>query len=220
MTDFYTYLYRDIDRTPIYVGKGKGNRAYVHFNGDTHLSNLLRKRLKDGYKIEPEINYHINEEWAFAIEMCLIQSYGRADLKTGTLFNLTNGGEGPSGRPPANKGKKGMQVPWNKGTKDFKNGPYKKITCPHCGKVGAGGAMKLHHFDNCDTMNPLAKIKNKHSEASCKNQGRTLSKVLKDKPQRKVTCPHCGKIGGAPSMTRYHLDNCNKKTILLVSGSA
>jgi len=24
-----------------------------------------------------------------------------------------------------------------------------KITCPHCGKVGAGGAMSRYHFDNC-----------------------------------------------------------------------
>lgn len=24
-----------------------------------------------------------------------------------------------------------------------------KVKCPHCGKIGSGGAMKVHHFDNC-----------------------------------------------------------------------
>jgi group I intron endonuclease len=27
-------------------------------------------------------------------------------------------------------------------------------------------------------------------------------------PKEKVTCPHCGKIGGKPIMNRYHFDNC------------
>ena len=26
---------------------------------------------------------------------------------------------------------------------------HKKITCPHCNKIGGGHAMKLSHFDNC-----------------------------------------------------------------------
>ena len=27
-------------------------------------------------------------------------------------------------------------------------------------------------------------------------------------PKKKVTCPHCGKIGGAGNMKRYHFENC------------
>jgi hypothetical protein len=38
-----------------------------------------------------------DEQEAFAKEMQLIDLYGRRDLKTGTLFNRTDGGEGPSG---------------------------------------------------------------------------------------------------------------------------
>lgn len=30
-----------------------------------------------------------------------------------------------------------------------KIGPYKLLVCPHCGKVGAGGAMRQWHFENC-----------------------------------------------------------------------
>ena len=28
-------------------------------------------------------------------------------------------------------------------------GPYKALTCPHCGKIGAGGAMRQWHFEKC-----------------------------------------------------------------------
>ena len=97
---YYTYLYRDIDGTPIYVGKGKGRRAWKHWQGrgNKRLLNTLLKRLEThGVRLEPEIQYHVSEETAFATEINLIKFYGRADLKTGTLYNLTGGGEGTSG---------------------------------------------------------------------------------------------------------------------------
>lgn len=38
------------------------------------------------------------------------------------------------------------------------------------------------------------------------------SKASKD-PKALVTCPHCGKQGGLPSMRRWHFDNCKLNTI-------
>lgn len=31
-------------------------------------------------------------------------------------------------------------------------------------------------------------------------------------PKEIIECPHCGKQGGLPSMTRWHLDNCKHKS--------
>ena len=39
-----------------------------------------------------------------------------------------------------------------KRTEEFKENlrkPKEKVTCPHCGKVGCGGAMVQWHFDIC-----------------------------------------------------------------------
>ena len=42
----------------------------------------------------------------------------------------------------------------------------------------------------------------------------TLQK-LRDKASREskpqVTCPYCSKVGGEPSMKRWHMDNCRNK---------
>ena len=90
MRIFYTYAFLREDRTPYYIGKGSGNRAYektgrpcgVPANKDRIL--ILKKNL--------------SEEEAFQHEKYLIFVLGRKDLGTGILHNKTNGGEGASGR--------------------------------------------------------------------------------------------------------------------------
>jgi hypothetical protein len=51
-----------------------------------------------------------------------------------------------NGRIPWNKGKKGVQICWNKGKDSHLN---KKEKCPHCDKIGSLMIMKRWHFDNC-----------------------------------------------------------------------
>lgn len=177
--DFYTYLYRDIDNTPIYVGKGTKNRATHHFRSKTHLGCLLRKRYKEGYKIEPVfLCKDVDEELAFFVEIEMIRHYGRKDLGTGSLLNRTNGGEGHSGfiqseETKAKRRKSCTGLKRSDETKQrmsqrqigSKNARYGKkpwnsgikmpyiaqpiVTCPHCNKAGGQAAMKRWHFNNC-----------------------------------------------------------------------
>jgi hypothetical protein len=100
---FYVYVYKDPRPTKnqqvVYVGKGTGDRAWVHWKrrvkgnkGFGAFLALLRRE-----KLEPLIELvkdKLDEAEAFYEEMRLIQTYGRRDLGTGTLFNLTDGGEG------------------------------------------------------------------------------------------------------------------------------
>lgn len=99
---YYVYVYRD-PRTaaPIYVGKGSGTRAFFHQRSrrtNRGLQEILRNLRASGLKPFVEIVKEFDvEREAFAFEKCLIECFGRRDLGTGSLVNLSDGGEGPTG---------------------------------------------------------------------------------------------------------------------------
>jgi len=39
-----------------------------------------------------------------------------------------------------------------------------------------------------------------------------ISRANRGRPKPKVTCPHCGKVGGCNVMPRYHFNNCKGVT--------
>ena len=102
---FYTYLWLREDGTPYYVGKGKGNRAYISFGHGVHCPPD-----KERIVIYPSFS----EDEAFETEIILIWYYGRKDLGTGCLRNLTDGGENP---PRSKKGQGKGRLSTRKGLK-------------------------------------------------------------------------------------------------------
>jgi len=78
---FYTYLWLREDGTPYYVGKGCLNRAW------------RRSSPPPGRVLVQE---HPSERDAFVAEIFFIAYYGRKDLGTGCLMNMTDGGDGTS----------------------------------------------------------------------------------------------------------------------------
>ena len=82
---FYTYFWLREDGTPYYVGKGTKDRAFVrHRVGNPPSKECIL------------LQEHPSEKDAFEAEKFFIEYYGRIDLGTGCLRNLTDGGEGPS----------------------------------------------------------------------------------------------------------------------------
>ena len=88
MNNYYTYAYLREDGTPYYIGKGRGRRID---NPGTHYSGLPPKERRIYLK------QYLTEEEAFRHEKYMISIFGRKDLGTGILRNLTDGGEGKSG---------------------------------------------------------------------------------------------------------------------------
>jgi len=86
---YYTYAYLREDRTPYYIGKGQGNRAYRRSKKDI-------KPPKDKSRII-YLKQNLTEEEAFKHEIYMIAVFGRKDLGTGILHNRTDGGDGVSG---------------------------------------------------------------------------------------------------------------------------
>ena len=76
-----------------YVGKGKGGRAWSPSG-----RNQMWERVNSKHgRIVEIVEQNLQEWYAFELEKDLISLYGRRDDKYGTLVNLTDGGEGPSG---------------------------------------------------------------------------------------------------------------------------
>src|SRR5208282_5416442 len=81
---FYTYLWLRENGTPYYVGKGKGDRAFIK-KEHTYNPPPKERILIQEFPCETD---------AFSAEIFFISYYGRLDLGTGCLRNLTDGGEG------------------------------------------------------------------------------------------------------------------------------
>lgn len=69
-----------------------------------------------------------------------------------------------TGHTPWNKGKKGVQVAWNKGVPHTREArekmsgprqPLKIVECPFCSRAGGINSMYRHHFEHCKQLSPL-----------------------------------------------------------------
>lgn len=115
---FFFYLYRDPKTDdPIYAGKACGiGRAYCHLKKSTNpkLDNTLQKRIREGFNPQPEITEVSSQNAAKVLEIFWIAVFGREDLGTGTLYNLTNGGDGMSGYIPTLQQRENQRNKMNK----------------------------------------------------------------------------------------------------------
>jgi len=113
---YYTYAYLRKDETPYYIGKGKGNRAYIKQHRITSPPTNKNRIIF--------LKQNLTEEEAFKHEIYMIAIFGRKDLGTGILHNRTDGGEGVGAgnvltekhKRKISKAMKG-KTPWNKGEK-------------------------------------------------------------------------------------------------------
>lgn len=118
--NYYIYLYLDprkngnfvyseyiFEYEPIYVGKGVGNRYKEHLRnsrlnlptGNKIKQGKLKKILSEGLKpIIVKLHENLSEENSLKLEKDIIFKIGRIINKTGPLTNLTEGGDGVSGR--------------------------------------------------------------------------------------------------------------------------
>jgi len=201
---YYTYAYlrsKDSDTakagTPYYIGKGKGNRAYQNHRYHKPPNNKSKIVF---------FETNLSEIGALALERRLIAWYGRKDLGTGILNNLTGGGEGGSGRlasiqerEKARKAKLGIEK--SEAHKAKLRGPKSEEHKKNSANANRARCLgKPAH--NKGISGPLKAIpKSEEHKANMR------------KPKVKATCPFCGKVGGISQMKRWHFNNCKSKPL-------
>lgn len=124
MSKYYTYALIDPrDSQPFYIGKGTQQRMYQHVYRRKTLANyLLKRRITEIIKAGHEVQYRklvdsVGEEEALLEEQRAIREYGRLDIGTGILCNLTNGGEcgATSWSPQTRERKRQLELAKKKG---------------------------------------------------------------------------------------------------------
>ena len=185
---YYVYAYiRSVDSptakagTPYYIGKGSGRRAY-----DKHGKTPVPKEKSAIIFLEQ----NLSEIGAFALERRYIIWYGRKDIGTGILLNMSDGGYGGINSSISEERKRTLSV------------------------LMSGENNPMYGVSSESRMTPEA-IKIKNEKLSKAHKGRVFTEEWKAKlkgPKPKLTCPHCARVGGGSRMRTCHFDNCSQRT--------
>lgn len=116
--NYYIYRHRRLDTFGVfYVGLGSTpnlKRAYDDVRRGSWWKRVVKKA---GYKVEILAEGLLKEE-VIELEMFLIAEYGRRDLGTGILINLTSGGEGATDISEETRNKRSKALTGKKHTEE------------------------------------------------------------------------------------------------------
>jgi hypothetical protein len=195
---YYIYLHITNNGVVFYVGKGtdEGNLIFER-SKHTNRTNFWKNVAKKGYTIEI-VEFFDNEKDAFNKEKELIKKYGRRDLGTGTLVNLTDGGEGMENPSPETRKKLSES---QTGEKNHKyNRPTPQDVCEKISKKLTGRKLAK---EVCLKMS-VSRTGEKHP---------MYNKKHKDSSKQKMSLQKMGKMVGDknPFFGKTHTEETSKK---------
>lgn len=216
----YVYRHIRLDKNePFYIGIGSDTdykRAFKKTQRTWYWQNIA----SSGYDVDILLE-NLTWEQACEKEKEFIALYGRKDLGTGTLVNMTDGGEGNLNPPEsirkkisaAHKGKpshrlnKPLTEAHKKNISNALKGVSKskehveknktaaknrvRLKCEYCNVVANINNYKLWHGDRCKS-----KLGNENIDRKHKNS------------RAKVECEHCLKWVDPSGYSRWHGSNC------------
>ena len=195
------YLHRRMDTNEVfYVGIGVNEKRPYDKNKRNRLWKNVVNKCKD-YEVEI-LHENISYQECKIIEIDLINKYGRKDLGTGTLCNLTDGGDGTVGwivsdetRRKISEAQKGEKHPMFGKTPSEET--RRKISESGKGKTG-------------EKSNRFGKT---HSEETRRKMSETAKgKTFSDETRRKISEAGKGKTGEKhPMFGKTHSEETRRK---------
>lgn len=230
----YIYKTTCIINSKVYIGMSTKDDPNYYGSGSI-IKRAIKKYGKNNFK--KEILEHCNSfEELCKREVYWVEYY--KNLLKDDCYNVSTGGKGGNWKmwmhedeikkillnfKKANELKKGKHQPWNKGLK-YKNNKISKALKGKKQPIEVIEKRRVKLIGKKRTAEQIKKqsdaIKLVYKEGFSEQHRKRLSDSHKGikmsesskqklrKPQKKVECPHCSKIGGLPIMKRYHFENC------------
>jgi|694.fasta_scaffold43030_7 hypothetical protein len=185
----YVYRHIRLDKNePFYIGIGSDSdysRAYCIQKRNNIWNKIVTK---SDYEVEILLD-NITWDQACIKEKEFINLYGRKDLNTGILSNLTDGGEGVYGLKFTDEAKNKMSIA-QKNKKPISEQTRNRMSIASKSRnVGAYRIGKKHSKETKEKMR--------------------LSRIGVKKA--KLICPHCKLEGRGGAMKQWHFDKCKYK---------
>ena len=223
MKEYYTYAYLREDKTPYYIGKGKGNRLYKR-------GSRVFAPPKDKSRII-YLKQNLTEGEAFKHEIYMIAVLGRIDLGTGILHNRTDGGDGVSGYIPSEETRKKISVA-TKGKnhpmygKTLSDETKRKISEKTRGKKIKPFTEEHRRKLSVASKNLSEETRKKLSDANRGENNPNYGKTASEETKRKMSEAHKNpseetrrKMSGASKDTKWWNDGCgNRKRMIECPG--
>ena len=198
MAIVYRHIRKDKNE-PFYIGITNTDikRPYTKYKRNNLWKNIVNKT---DYEVDILFD-DLTWEQAQEKEKEFIKLYGRIDLGTGTLVNMTDGGEGSPG-----------VIPWNKGLTKENNEIIKQSSIY---LKSLNRTLSQEQKDVISKKNKGKTSWNKGLKGVIKSwntglKGYKINRIKKG-IQKIVKCPHCNLEGGTGNLKRYHFDNCKNK---------
>lgn len=196
----YIYKHTRLDNNEVfYIGIGSDDeykRAYTSKGRNPHWKRIVNISEYKVDIIEDNLSWNI----ACKKEIELIKKYGRRNHKTGTLCNITEGGEG------------------------FRSNHTEKTKTKISNTLRNKTYEEIHGTENADLERKKRRLaaKRQWSNVSDKERVDINKKITegvkmfwKNNPDAAViktyVCPHCKRKGTGNAMKRWHFDNCKLK---------